>query len=124
MCRPWLIAGTLALGLPLPLTAAPPEPTLKPLVRAVDLNVGEAREVELAHGNKATVKLLDLEEQRDRLRNAVRRARVKVEVNGKVATLTSANYHLPVAVGGVQVDCPVTGGYRVDNSEAVAGQDP
>ena len=42
---------------------------------------------------------------------------MKVEVNGKPVTLTSGNYHLPVPAGGVQVDCPVTGGYRSNSSE-------
>src|SRR5438045_3839401 len=49
MCRPWLIAGTLILGRALALTAAPPEPTLKPTVRAVDLTLGEPSAGEPAH---------------------------------------------------------------------------
>ena len=35
----------------------------------------------------------------------------EVEVNGRTTTLVSANYRLPVTVGGVQIDCPVTRGY-------------
>jgi murein DD-endopeptidase MepM/ murein hydrolase activator NlpD len=41
----------------------------------------------------------------------VREARVRVEINGQPIELTSATYHLPVTVAGVQVDCPVTRGY-------------
>ena len=48
----------------------PPLPTRAPLVRVADLNVGEAHEVELTGGKKATVKLLDLQETRDELRGA------------------------------------------------------
>jgi hypothetical protein len=58
------------------------------------------------------VKLFDLEEVRDSLRSAVRDARVKVKLNGRAITLHSGNYHLPVTFAGVQIDCPVTGGYR------------
>lgn len=100
------------LAVPAWLEAGPPEPTLTPLVRAVDLNVGESEQVELSGGSTATVKLLDLVETRDPLRFAVRRARVTVEVNGERVVLTSATYHLPVTVGNVQIDCPITKGYN------------
>ena len=94
-------------NLPPSLPAAPPEPSRTPLLRAVDLNVGESQQVMLADGSTARVKLLDLQETRDALRDAVRVARVRVEINGRTATLTSANYNLPITVGGVQVDCPI-----------------
>jgi murein DD-endopeptidase MepM/ murein hydrolase activator NlpD len=83
----------------------------------VDLDGGEQREVELADGSMARVKLLDVQEDRDSLRSAVREARVSVQVNGTHAVLVSAMYHLPVTVGGVQIDCPVTAGYVLDNSK-------
>lgn len=86
-----------------------------PIVRTADLDRGEAQEVELADGSKVRLKLLDLEEVRDPLRNAVREARVRVEVNGETVTLASAMYHLPVTVAGVQIDCPITRGLT-DNS--------
>jgi murein DD-endopeptidase MepM/ murein hydrolase activator NlpD len=86
-------------------------------VRTVELDLGQEQVVELSDGSKARVKLLALEEKRDRLRNAVRQAQVKVEVNGAVATLTSATYNLPVAVGGVQIDCPVTRGYTANSGK-------
>ena len=83
----------------------------KPLLRTVDLDRGESQVVELADGTRAQVKLLDVEEDRDSVRSAIRQARVKVEVNGRTTTLVCANYRLPVTVGGVQIDCPVTRGY-------------
>jgi len=85
------------------------------LLRSVDLNVGEVRDIELSDGSTARVKLAALEETRDDVRNAVRRAVVTVEVSGAQVELVSGNYRLPVAVGGVQIDCPVTRGY-VGNS--------
>ncbi len=106
------IVSLLALVCPLGLTGADPTPTITPLVRTADLNVGESQEIELANGKKAVVKLLDLKETRDDLRNAVRIAEVTVEVNGQKVTLVAANYRLPVTVAGVQIDCPVTKGFR------------
>jgi len=84
---------------------------LDPLVRSVDLDVGQCAKVALSDGTEASVRLIDLAEERDDLRNAVRRAVVDVEVNGERAQIVSATYHLPVVVGGVQIDCPVTGGH-------------
>jgi PKD domain/Peptidase family M23/Oxidoreductase family, NAD-binding Rossmann fold len=102
----------------------PPGPTVQPLFRAVDLNIGESREVELCDAQKATVKLLGLHERRDPLRNAIRRAEVQVEVNGRELTLVSGNYRLPVTVAGVQIDCPVTAGYRRNSEKDERNRDP
>ena len=71
------------------------KPAMDPLVRVVDLRVGQAATVELCDGTKADVKLLDLDERRDSLRNAVRQAVVTVEVNGRKVELTSATYRPP-----------------------------
>jgi murein DD-endopeptidase MepM/ murein hydrolase activator NlpD len=90
----------------------PPRPTRSSLHRTVDLAVGESRSVKLADGKTAAVKLVNIEDERDPVRSAVREARVRVEINGKTATLSSGNYNLPVVVGGVQVDCPITSAYR------------
>jgi murein DD-endopeptidase MepM/ murein hydrolase activator NlpD len=83
----------------------------EPLFRTLDLDRAEIQEITLANGNKVKVKLLDVQEERDSLRRAIRRATVKVEINGTPATLTSGTYHLPTTVGDVQIDCPVTKGY-------------
>jgi CubicO group peptidase (beta-lactamase class C family)/murein DD-endopeptidase MepM/ murein hydrolase activator NlpD len=90
---------------------------INPLVRTVDLSIGEVQEVELADGSKARVKLINVQETRDRVRNAVREAKVTVEVNGTSLTLLSATYHLPVTMAGVQIDCPITKGYLVRDSQ-------
>lgn len=94
---------TAALCLAAPAAAAPPKPTLPEPMRTVDLNVGESQEVELPGGKKVAVRLLDLRETRDRLRDAVRLAEVKVEVAGQPVTLVSANYRLPTAAGGARI---------------------
>jgi len=66
----------------------------QPLLRAIDLDVGESIEVKLANGSTATVKLLALKEHRDSIVHAVRRAEVSVEVNGERVDLVSSTYHL------------------------------
>jgi murein DD-endopeptidase MepM/ murein hydrolase activator NlpD len=123
MSRHWLLALSL-FGLSLPAPAGPPAPTLVPLVRTIDLKIGEEQEVELVNGKKVAVKLLDVRETRDDLRHAVRRAEVTVQVGSEKVSLVSANYRLPVTVAGVQIDCPVTGGYRRNVSRTVVGEDP
>ncbi|HEX5105271.1 MAG TPA: peptidoglycan DD-metalloendopeptidase family protein, partial [Pirellulaceae bacterium] len=100
-----------------------PEPTLASPFQAIDLNVGDSQEVSLA-GQKIRVKLLDLKEQRDSLRGAVRRGEVRVEVAGQTVTIVSATYHLPVKVGPVQIDCPITGGYTRNSTKTTGGLAP
>lgn len=105
----------LALG---PIVLADEEigkPAIEPLMRTIDLKLGQEETIRLSDRRQATVKLVDLKESRDTLRGAVRRAEVTVEVNGQTATLESAMYNLPTEVGGVQIDCPVTKGF-VENS--------
>src|SRR5262249_10248643 len=55
----------------------------------------------------------------DPIRDAVREALVTIEVGGRKITLSAGNYNLPVAVAGagVQVDCPITGGYRSNSND-------
>ena len=93
---------------------------IEPLVRTVDLDVGQTQKVTLHDGSEATVTLMELNEKRDSVRSAVRRAQVKVKVNDKTVSLISSTYHLPKAVGGVQIDCPVTKGYVQSSSPANA----
>lgn len=97
--------------------ATPPQPTRAPLDSVVDLNIGESQQVMLSDGSTVRVKLLGLEEKRDSLRDAVRVARVKVTVDGKPATLISANYNLPITVGSAQIDCPITKGCNSNSGD-------
>lgn len=81
---------------------------LKPLLRAVDMNIGETREIELHDGSAAEVEVLGVEPINDSVFGAVRQVKVIIRVNGLQATIYSGNYQLPVTVGNVQIDCPVT----------------
>ncbi|MFK8115266.1 MAG: amidohydrolase family protein, partial [Rubripirellula sp.] len=85
---------------------------LSPLMQVVDLSIGESQSVQLNDGTQVTVKLIELREQRDSISEAVRRAEVTVEVDGKRVQLVSATYNLPKMVGNVQIDCSVTSGYN------------
>ncbi|MCA9134739.1 MAG: hypothetical protein KDA45_16340, partial [Planctomycetales bacterium] len=96
-----LLAGWVAAHVPADEGAT----AIKPLLRAVDLAIGQSAEVTLCDGSQATIKLLAVEETRDSVMQAVRRAEVTVEVNGEQGQLVSATYHLPKTIGGVQVDC-------------------
>src|SRR5438445_8642169 len=100
MYRRFLIFVSLLLLTESSLRAEPPEPTLTPPMRTVDLNVGESGEVTLANGKKVAVRLVDLQESRDELRDAVRKAEVKVDVAGQEVALVSANYRLPNTIAG------------------------
>jgi len=107
-----LAAAAVVLGSgPAPQRHADGQPAITPLVRAVDLDIGQQARVTLCDGKTVTVKLLGIREQRDSLRKALRRARVTVEVDGRKLTLSAATYHLPVTVGGVQIDCSMVKGY-------------
>lgn len=112
LSRRWLLRTIVALTLVRLLAAAPPEPTRQPLGRVADLNVGESQEIRLANGSKATVRLVGVSVQRDTMSEAVRSARVHVEVNGTPVTLGCATYHLPVTVAGVQIDCSMVKAYN------------
>src|SRR5262245_1107603 len=112
------------LFLPAITSAQMPTPTLKPSMRTVDLDVGESAKVTMPDGKVVTVKLVELKEASDPLRNAVRIAEAMVAIDGKIATVVSANYRLPAQVGGAQIDCPVTRGYVQNATKGLAGDNP
>jgi hypothetical protein len=71
------------------------EEPLKPPFAPIDLDRGESQEVRLPDGARAKVKLVDVEETRDSLRSALRRARVKVEINGSTSRTRGASTRTP-----------------------------
>lgn len=83
----------------------------------VELNLGESQTVTLSNGETAMIELIDKSATRDSIRNAVRKVKVTIQINGTKTDLWSGNYSLPVSVGGVQIDCPVTCDYYDDASE-------
>ena len=98
-----------------------PTPSLAPPRAVVDLDLNEPVDVTLSDGSRACVEAMETAETTDSIRGAVREARVRVRVNGEEAWLDVAGYRLPVPVGGVQVDCPVTAAYlRLDRRDVWA----
>lgn len=82
-----------------------------PIVRVVDLDIGENANIILHDGSKAQIKLLNLEEEREPVFNTLAGTRVKVEINGVKADLECKSYRLPVPVGDLQVDVPAVIGF-------------
>src|SRR6185503_21299395 len=112
--------AALAFAPVAPSNAADDTPARTAIVRAADLDRNEVQEVTLADKSKVRVKLVSVDETRDPMRDAVRVALVKIEVNGQSLVLTSATYHLPVKFAGVQIDCPITKGHVGNSSEGNA----
>lgn len=104
-------------------SASEEQAALVPIVKVVDLNVGEETLVSLNNGEKVKVKLLDLKETRDPIRQAVRSAIVTVLVDDQKITLESGMYNLPQKVGRVQIDCSITKGYNSNGTPAFWGLD-
>lgn len=103
-----MILGLCACGSIRRTTAGTPK-DFAPLVRFVDVNVGEAATVTLSNGETAAVKLLAMKNERDPAIRGIWRTTVTVEVNGAKAEIVSGVYNLPRLVGGVQIDCTATG---------------
>ena len=70
---------------------------IDPLVRVIDLNVGESQRIQLSNGREVAVSLLDLRERRDSIRNAVREANARrtgrqaILNRGRMAGASAAN---------------------------------
>ena len=91
------------------------KPVTTPVRVIAELNIGESQDILLNNGETVKLKLLHIDVFRDSLRNAIRAAHVKISVDGREITLNSGNYNLPVAVGKVQIDCPVVNDYNSDS---------
>ena len=85
-----------------------PKDTMEPIRTVIDINIGEKRKVLLSNGEQISLELLALDSHRDPLCSSIRSASALVRVDKDTVTLGVANYNLPVAVGQVRIDCPVT----------------
>ncbi len=106
-----------------PVSGAEEQPALKPIVRVVDLNIGESTTVTLNNGEQVKVKLLYLKESRDPIRQAIRSAIVAVQVDNESIALESGMYNLPKKIGRVQIDCSITKGYNSNGTPGFWGLD-
>ena len=125
MKKPSLLLIPLLTAVCFSIGAAPAKPPAKidPLLRVVDLNIGESQRVALSDGTSVEVELVALKETLDNLRQAVRKAEVTIKIDGHQATLISATYNLPKTVGPAQVDCSITKGYNARGSASSWGLD-
>ena len=82
-----------------------------PIRKTIDLSIGEEETVKLSGGEEVSVKLISMNDSVDGLTSAVRMAGIRVMIDGEEVQLESAGYNIPVTVGKVQVDCPVTKAY-------------
>jgi murein DD-endopeptidase MepM/ murein hydrolase activator NlpD len=88
------------------------QPSLPVRHQTVELDAGETVRLKLASGDEAELALLAVDERRDAIRGAMREPRARVRINGEEVWLVSGNYRLPVAAGGVQLDCPALRGFE------------
>lgn len=108
----WSVVAVGLVALPLSLAADQPKSSKERVpFQTVDLATNEETVAELSDNSKVRLRLISVEERRDPIRDAIREARVKVEVDGRPLVLTSGTYHLPVTFAGIQIDCPVVKGY-------------
>ena len=96
---------------------------LEPIFQTVDLNVDESVSVTLSDGLQADIRLIGVEEFRDPVCFAVRRANVTVEVNGEICLVVSANYNRPQTLCRFQIDCPITHGNNENGTPSFWGLD-
>jgi murein DD-endopeptidase MepM/ murein hydrolase activator NlpD len=79
--------------------------------RTVDLALGEAQDVTLSDGSRTRILLRRMREIRNEVSSLVDRAEVELDIDGQPVTLQSSPYRIPITVGRLQIDCPVTKGW-------------
>lgn len=84
------------------------EKKIIPLRTVVDLNMGENKKIKISNGEIVDLTLISIKDSIDELNKAVRAAKIEILVDGTHKILDVANYHLPVTVGNMQIDCPIT----------------
>jgi murein DD-endopeptidase MepM/ murein hydrolase activator NlpD len=83
----------------------------KPLRKYIALSIGESAHVALEDGTEADIKLLRIEYKRDRVRKAIREARLLVSVDGVEKWIIAGGYNLPVKYDKIKMDCVITSEY-------------
>lgn len=95
----------------------------EPLVRVVDLSIGETATVSLHDGTSATITLTGMEEHVESVRQAVFGSTLHLRINDQDITLDGGPYRLPVTQGGIQIDCTATKGLNIHGTPAFWGLD-
>ena len=79
--------------------------------RRIDINIGETQAFELRNGERVRVSVSNIRYHHDNVADAVRSVDVTVAIDGERCVINSGDYTLPVTIGRVRIDCPVTKGY-------------
>ncbi len=113
--RKLTIIFVMAFSFVVPATAA--EKDLNTQIRLystqqiVELNVNETYTYSLKNGQMRVIRLVSVNEQRDPVVNLVRRAQVRVEVDGKPLDLLCEPYQMPTETDGLRLQADSTSGY-------------
>jgi len=76
--------------------------------RFVYLDPGESITFKLKNGTEKQILLVSVKEYHDSVINLVRRADVKIEINGKPITLNCAPYEMPTKIEGLRIQADTT----------------
>jgi hypothetical protein len=75
------------------------------------LEEGVEHEVSLPSGRTCVIRLLSVHEQRDTVVGLIRRAEVRIALNGKQHDLVCAPYVMPTVIGDVRIGADTTSGF-------------
>ena len=87
----------------------------EPIRTVIDINISERQTITIGDLSVALT-VISVQEKRDIIRNAIRSVEITLKVNSSIVKLNSGNYNLPIEVGDIKIDCPVTIGY-ISNSD-------
>ncbi len=79
--------------------------------RIVCLDPGESTRYTLRNGQTRTVRLVAVQEERDRVINHIRRAAVRVEIDGQPLRLDCTPYVMPTETAGLRLQADTTSGW-------------
>jgi murein DD-endopeptidase MepM/ murein hydrolase activator NlpD len=102
-----------------------PEPDIADLVkgyssqRVIYLNIGETYAFKLKNGAERVIKLVSVQEHRDSVIKLIRRADVRVEIDGKPLELACAAYVMPTETAGLRIQADTTSGWLPKNPKRV-----
>ncbi|MCX6906507.1 MAG: PKD domain-containing protein [Verrucomicrobia bacterium] len=80
--------------------------------RIVCLNPGESHRFTLGNGSTRTIRLVSAEDHRDRVNNLVRRADVRVAIDGRPLELVCGPYVMPTETAGLRIQADITTGWN------------
>ena len=112
-----LLLGYLALGLGAPVILGTQEGEMDRLMktystqRIVVLNAGQELTFKLKNGGTRVIRLVSFRESRDSVIGLIRRADIRVEIDGRPADLVCAPYVLPSEIDGLRLQADTTSGW-------------